>query len=184
MNDFPFEIEKDVHYMVTVFVSAANARKDQKTATLVVFSQTVHFPQQRTYKLQSFINRLLKRDFVSCVQNLVCQQNKIKTRRQVIMFQNPIRWHSRSLSRIILVCAKLAQLVRSLNVNQKVPSSIPGMVEGWILGDLLLPHHLWTGTLSRWSTCSLSTFYRETCRRCGLSPPLHTPVISVSYSRS
>ena len=29
-----------------------------------------------------------------------------------------------------LVCARLAQLVRSLTANQKVPGSIPGLVEG------------------------------------------------------
>ena len=28
------------------------------------------------------------------------------------------------------VCARLAQLVRSLTANQKVPGSIPGLVEG------------------------------------------------------
>ena len=56
------------------------------------------------------------------------------------------------------VCARLAQLVRSLTANQEVPGSIPGLVEGWTLGDLLSPFCPWTGTLSRWS--SLSTFYR------------------------
>ena len=50
------------------------------------------------------------------------------------------------------VCARLAQLVRSLTVNQKVPGSIPRLVEGWTLGDLVSPQ--------RWS--SLSTFYRGT----------------------
>ena len=54
-------------------------------------------------------------------------------------------WHTR-------VCARLAQLVRSLTSNQKVPGSIPGLVEGWTLGDLLSPHRPWTGTLSRWSS--------------------------------
>ena len=29
-----------------------------------------------------------------------------------------------------LLCARLAQLVRSLTANQKVPGSIPGLVEG------------------------------------------------------
>ena len=58
------------------------------------------------------------------------------------------------------MCAMLAQLVRSLMANQKVPGSIPCLVEGWTLGDLLSPHRLWTGTLSHWSR--LSTFYRGT----------------------
>ena len=56
--------------------------------------------------------------------------------------------------------ARLAQLVRSLTANQEVPGSIPGLVEGLNLGDLLSPHRPWTGTLSRLS--SLSTFYRGT----------------------
>ena len=55
-------------------------------------------------------------------------------------------------------CAMLAQLVRSLTANQKVPGSIPCLVEGWALGDLLSPHRLWTGTLNHWSR--LSMFYR------------------------
>ena len=50
--------------------------------------------------------------------------------------------------------ARLAQLVRSLTTNQKVPGLIPGLVEGWTLGDLLSPHRPWTGTLSRWSSRS------------------------------
>ena len=29
-----------------------------------------------------------------------------------------------------VVCARLAQLVRSLTANQKVPGSIPGLVKG------------------------------------------------------
>ena len=58
------------------------------------------------------------------------------------------------------VCARLAQLVKSLTANWEVPGSIPGLVERWTLGDLLSPHRPWTGTLSRWS--SLSTFYRGT----------------------
>ena len=67
-------------------------------------------------------------------------------------------WNKRKFNKA--VCARLAQLVRSLTVNLKVSGSIPGLVEGWTLGDLLSPHRPWTGTLSRWS--SLSTFYRET----------------------
>ena len=58
------------------------------------------------------------------------------------------------------VCTRLAQLVRSLTANQKVPGSIPSLVEGLTLGDFLSPHRLWTGTLSRWS--SLPTFCRGT----------------------
>ena len=54
----------------------------------------------------------------------------------------------------LMVCARLAQLVRSLTANQAVPGSIPGLVEGWTLGNLLLPHRPWTGTLSRWSNLS------------------------------
>ena len=33
------------------------------------------------------------------------------------------------LSRNVEACARLAQLVRSLTANQKVPGSIPGLVE-------------------------------------------------------
>ena len=33
-------------------------------------------------------------------------------------------------NRMYVVCARLAQLVRSLTANQKVPGSIPGLVEG------------------------------------------------------
>ena len=43
------------------------------------------------------------------------------------------------------LCARLTQLVRSLTANQKVLGSIPGLVEGSTLGDLLLPHHPWRG---------------------------------------
>ena len=32
--------------------------------------------------------------------------------------------------KFIRVCARLAQLVRSLTANQEVPGSIPGLVEG------------------------------------------------------
>ena len=67
---------------------------------------------------------------------------------------------SKTLVPIKIVCARLAQLVRSLTANQKVPGSIPGLVEGWTLGDLLSPHRPWTGMLNRWS--SLATFYRGT----------------------
>ena len=59
-----------------------------------------------------------------------------------------------------LLCARLAQSIRSLTANQEVPGSIPGLVEGLNLGDPLSPHRPWTGTLSRWF--SLSTFYRGT----------------------
>ena len=52
----------------------------------------------------------------------------------------------------IYMCASLAQLARSLIANQKVPGSIPGLVESWILGDLLSPHRPWTDTLSRRSS--------------------------------
>ena len=58
------------------------------------------------------------------------------------------------------LCARLAQLVRSLTANQEVRGPIPGLVEGRTLGDLLSLHHPWTGMLSRWS--SLSTFYPGT----------------------
>ena len=34
----------------------------------------------------------------------------------------------------VAVCARLAQLVRSLTANQKVPGSIPGLVEGLNFG--------------------------------------------------
>ena len=34
------------------------------------------------------------------------------------------------------LCARLAQLVRSLTTNQNVLGSIPGLVEAWTLGDL------------------------------------------------
>ena len=43
------------------------------------------------------------------------------------------------------VYARLVQLVRHLTTNQKVPGSIPGLFEGWTLGDLLSPHRPWTG---------------------------------------
>ena len=43
------------------------------------------------------------------------------------------------------LCARLTQLVRSLTANQKVLGSIPRLVEGSTLGDLLLPHHPWRG---------------------------------------
>ena len=46
--------------------------------------------------------------------------------------------------------ARIAQLVRSLTANQEVLGSIPGLVEGWTLSDLLSPHHPWTGMLNRW----------------------------------
>ena len=59
-----------------------------------------------------------------------------------------------------IVCARLAQLARSLTANHEVLSSNPGLVESWTLGDLLSPHCPWTGPLSHWS--SLSTFYQET----------------------
>ena len=36
--------------------------------------------------------------------------------------------------------ARLAQLVRSLTSNQKVPGLIPGLVEGLTLGNLLSTH--------------------------------------------
>ena len=51
-----------------------------------------------------------------------------------------------------IVCARLAQLVRSLTANQEVPGSSSGLVEGWTFGDLLSPHRPWTGSLSRWSS--------------------------------
>ena len=45
--------------------------------------------------------------------------------------------------------ARLAQLVGSVTANQKVPGSIPSLVEGWTLGDLS-PHHPRTiGLVSR-----------------------------------
>ena len=56
-------------------------------------------------------------------------------------------------------CARFAQLVRSPTANQKVSSSIPGLVESWTLGALS-PHRPWTGMLSRCS--SLWMFYRGT----------------------
>ena len=37
---------------------------------------------------------------------------------------------AQNTSPLILVCARLAQLVRSLTANQKVPGSILGLVEG------------------------------------------------------
>ena len=37
-------------------------------------------------------------------------------------------------------CVRLVQLVRSLTANQKVPGSIPGLIEGLTLGGLPLPH--------------------------------------------
>ena len=37
---------------------------------------------------------------------------------------------SKTLVPIKIVCARLAQLVRSLTANEKVPGSIPGLVEG------------------------------------------------------
>ena len=58
------------------------------------------------------------------------------------------------------VCARLAQLVRSMTAIQKVPGSIPRLIEGWTLGDFLSPRRPWTGTLGHWS--SLSMFYRRT----------------------
>ena len=80
---------------------------------------------------------------------------------QVILTERQTNKCSQGLSGTrILVCARLARLVRSLTTNQKVPGSIPDLVEGWTLGDFLSPHRPWTGTLSRWS--SLSTFYRGT----------------------
>ena len=42
--------------------------------------------------------------------------------------------------RSVCVCMRLAQLIRSLTANQKVPVSIPDLAEGKTLGDLLLPH--------------------------------------------
>ena len=49
-------------------------------------------------------------------------------------------------------CARLAQFVGSLTANQKVPVSIPSLVEDWFLGNFLSSHRPWTGTLSRWSS--------------------------------
>ena len=45
------------------------------------------------------------------------------------------------------ISASLAQLVRSLTANREVLGSIPGLVEGWTLGDLLSPDRPWTGML-------------------------------------
>ena len=44
------------------------------------------------------------------------------------------------------MCVMSVQLIRS--ASQKVPGSIPGLAMGLNIskGDLLSPHHLWTGT--------------------------------------
>ena len=52
------------------------------------------------------------------------------------------------------MCARLTHLARFLTANQKVPGSIPGLVEGWTLGDLPSRHLPLTRTLSRWSSLS------------------------------
>ena len=52
--------------------------------------------------------------------------------------QNKVVWK--------FVCARLAQLVRSLTTNRKVLGSIPGLVMAWTLYNFLLPHRPWTGT--------------------------------------
>ena len=61
------------------------------------------------------------------------------------------------------MCARLAQLVISLAANQKVPSSIPGLVECRTLRDLFSPHRPLTGTSSRW--CSFLKCYHSGLKR-------------------
>ena len=52
------------------------------------------------------------------------------------------------MGNVSVVCVRLAQLVRYLTANQKIPGSIPRLVEDKTLEDLLLPHRSWAGTLS------------------------------------
>ena len=56
-------------------------------------------------------------------------QNEVITACQVRLFQIEQQYPESSLESEG-VCARLAQLVRSLTANQKVPGSIPGLVEG------------------------------------------------------
>ena len=51
------------------------------------FSQTVRLPSY------SGLHLVLKCNFVGCMKNLVRRQIKIKTRHQMTVFQNPIKWH-------------------------------------------------------------------------------------------
>ena len=39
-------------------------------------------------------------------------------------------FENKAIFPFLFVCARLAQLIRSLTANQEVPGSIPGLVEG------------------------------------------------------
>ena len=52
----------------------------------------------------------------------------------------------RSFHSVCEVCA----VSTAVECHQKVPGSIPGLVEGWTLGDLLSSHRPRTGTLNLW----------------------------------
>ena len=76
--------------------------------------------------------------FLASLKSFMCEmylnaKNRLfyTTCRVVIETENSVGIEApRSKSQIIILCARLAQLVRSLTANQKVPGSIPGLVEG------------------------------------------------------
>ena len=78
---------------------------------------------------------------------------QVKTKRSIVSFDMMVQ--------IWFVCARLAQLVRSLTANPAEGPGFnpwPGRGFNFARRDLLSPHRPWTGTLNRLS--SLSTFYR------------------------
>ena len=76
------------------------ARKDKKSEPLVGSSQTV--------RLSSYNHIPLKRNFISCFTQI-----RIKTRRQMNMLQNPIRFQALSLG------TKQARSLGADRTNQK-----------------------------------------------------------------